>query len=351
MKIVLGYPVNSEHVTRIQQTAEQCGLPANVVACEQPETPTALLDAEVFCGHAKVPVDWPAIVAGDKLKWIQSSAAGLDHCLVPSVVDSDILVTGASGLFSPQVAETTAALLFGLVRRMNEFWPAQQNKIFERRPTDQLHGKNVGIVALGGNGLQIAKCLKPFGVKITGVDYFHDQDWPEYIDRVFAVEAIDEFLTDVDVLILTVGLTAQTSRWFDKTKLSRLRNGAYVINVGRGDVLVEADLVAALESGKLTAAGLDVCETEPLPHSSKLWDLPNVLISPHIGAQSPDRYDLVTQLFCQNLVAFSRWYLSESDSGADAVGFVNLVDKRLAFPHPQNRLQPGQLEQWKLSTA
>ena len=349
-RIVLGYPVNSEHIQLIQQSAESNGIQADVVACEQQELPKALLDADIFCGHGKVPINWSDIVAKGKLKWIQSSAAGLDHCLVPSVVESEIMVTGASGLFSPQVAETAIALLLGLVRKMNEFWVAQQNRVFERRPTDQLHGKNVGIVGMGGNGLQIARCLEPFGPILSGVDYFHGQDWPPSLTKVYSVEEVEEFLAPLDVLILTVGLTSMTTRWFDSGKLNALRDGAYVINVGRGDVLVETDLVESLQSGKLAGAGLDVCETEPLPPESKLWELSNVLISPHIGAQSPDRYDLVTKLFCENLQAYCRQIQTvsnEPDAAGETNQLINLVDKQLGFPHPKNRLTPSTLEKWK----
>jgi phosphoglycerate dehydrogenase-like enzyme len=129
-------------------------------------------------------------------------------------------------------------------------------------------------------------------------------------------------------------LNSQTHHLIDAARLKRMKDGAILINVARGPVVVESDLVAALKSGKLGGAGLDVTENEPLPESSPLWDLPNVLITPHVGAQAASRYDDVTYFFCENL----RRYLADQ-------GMLNVVDKQLGFPRdatdwtPRRRLR------------
>jgi D-3-phosphoglycerate dehydrogenase len=244
----------------------------------------------------------------------------MDHCLVPSVVSSDLLVTSASGLFADQVAEQTLALLLGLLRGLPAFFRSMLRKDFVRRPTRDLHGATIGIIGLGGNGRRIAEVLAPFRTRILATDLF-PCDRPPHVEALWGADRLDEVLPLADVLILTVPLNEQTRGMIGRRELSLMQRGSLLINVARGPVVVEADLVAALEAGRLAGAGLDVTEVEPLPRESRLWDLPNVLITPHVGAQSARRYDDATRLFCDNL----RRYLAGE-------ALVNVVDKQLGFP-------------------
>ncbi|NLX54584.1 MAG: D-2-hydroxyacid dehydrogenase [Planctomycetaceae bacterium] len=317
MRIVLGYPVEDRHIQQVQAIAPD----AQIVAAAQPEIPEAVLDADIFCGHAKErPVPWDQVVARGRLQWIQSSAAGMDHCLTPEVVGSSIVVTSASGLFADQVAEQTLALLLGLLRGLPVFFRAAARKEFIRRPTADLHGTTVGIAGFGGNGRRLAELLTHFRTRIWATDYFPIER-PEYVERLLPPEQLPELLAACDILILCVPLTNQTRGMIDGPALALMPPGAVLINVARGPVVVESALVAALEAGHLSGAGLDVTEQEPLPPASRLWDLPNVLITPHVGAQSRSRYDDATNLFCENLRRFLR--------GQE---LVNRVDKALGFP-------------------
>jgi D-3-phosphoglycerate dehydrogenase len=316
MRIVLCYPVDKRHLAEIAAVAPD----AQIIDAGQVRIAEEILQADIFCGHAKVPVPWADVVARGRLKWIQSSAAGMDHCLVPAVVESDILVTSASGLFADQVAEQTLALLLGLLRGLPTFFRAMLRKEFIRRPTRDLHGATVGIVGLGGNGRRIAEVLAPFRTRILATDLF-PCDQPPHVEAIWGAGQLHELLPLVDVLILTVPLNYQTRGLIGRRELALMKAGALLINVARGPVVVEDDLVAALESGHLGGAGLDVTEVEPLPQTSRLWDLPNVLITPHVGAQSAKRYDDATRLFCDNL---RRYQAGEP--------LVNVVDKQLGFP-------------------
>ena len=321
-RIVLCYPLESRHLERIRAAARGC----EVVDAGQERIATEILTADVFCGHAKVPVPWDDVVRAGQLRWIQSSAAGLDHCLVPSVIASDIRVSSASGLFAKAVAEQALALLLGLIRRIPVFFRAQLRREFERQPTDDLHGRTVGIVGLGGNGCKIAQLLTSFGVELLATDVF--PEWrPPYVEQVYPADQLERLLKASDVVILCVPLNDQTRGLIDRRALSWMRRGSYLINVARGPVVREQDLVEALQSGQLAGAGLDVTEVEPLPADSPLWDLPQVLITPHVGAQSADRLDVTTQLFCDNLRRYAR-----------GERLINLVDKQLGFPRPGDRL-------------
>jgi D-3-phosphoglycerate dehydrogenase len=316
MQIVLCFPIEPQQVEQIRQAAPEM----KVIDAGQRGIAREILNADIFCGHAKVPVPWDDVVRQGRLRWIQSSAAGLDHCLVPSVITSDILVSSASGLFANQVAEQTCALLYGLFRKLNLFIPAQQRKEFERLPTDDLHGKTIGIVGLGGNGRRIAEFLRPLGNRMIATDMFPVQK-PEGIDQLWPHDQLHRLLAEADVVILCVPLNAQTQHLLSDREFDVMREQATLINVARGAVIDEAALVRAIQSGKLRSVGLDVTEVEPLDATSPLWEMPNVLITPHVGAQSHRRVSDTVDFFCENLRRFRQ-----------GEPILNLVDKQLGFP-------------------
>jgi phosphoglycerate dehydrogenase-like enzyme len=146
-RIVLCYPVEPRHVAAIQAAAPR----ATVVDAGQERVALELASADIYCGHAKVPVPWDSVVAAGRLRWIQSSAAGLDHCLVPPVVASDIVVTSASGVLADQVAEHAVGLAIACTRRLPLFLEQQRRQEFVRRPTRDLTGATVGIVGWGAS--------------------------------------------------------------------------------------------------------------------------------------------------------------------------------------------------------
>jgi D-3-phosphoglycerate dehydrogenase len=323
-RIVLCFPVETRHVRQIEAAAPG----AEIVDAGQSRVALELPQADIFCGHAKVPVDWDAVVRSGRLKWIQSSAAGLDHCLVPPVVDSDIVVTSASGVLANQVTEHAIALLTGLLRGLPQFFRAQQAREFIRRPTRDLGGARVGIAGLGGVGRRLAEVLAAFRPTILATDWF-PIDKPPYVAELLPADALERMLPRVDILILCTPLTDRTRGLINERTLRLLPHGAILVNVARGPLVVEGDLVRALESGQLSAAAMDVTETEPLPPESPLWTLPNLILTPHVGGQRATRIDDMADFFCENL----RRYRSGDP-------LLNRVDKRLGFPGPENRYAP-----------
>ncbi len=317
-RIVLCYPVEPRHVAQIAATAPEF----EVIDAGQERVATELLGADIFCGHAKVPVPWDEVVAQGRLRWIQSSAAGLDHCLVPSVVESSITVSSASGVLADQVAEHAIALTTGLTRSLPTFFRAQAKREFIRRPTRDLTHATVGIVGFGGNGRRLAEVLRVFRTRILATDMF-PVDKPDYVEALWPADGLDRLLAEVDFLFLAAPLTELTRNMIDGRALKLMKPGSILINVARGPLVVEAELVAALESGHLAGAGLDVTAEEPLPIDSALWSAPNVIITPHVGGQSARRIDDMTDFFCANL----RRYMAGER-------LANLVDKRLGYPTP-----------------
>ncbi|MEX2188408.1 MAG: D-2-hydroxyacid dehydrogenase [Pirellulales bacterium] len=321
--IVLCYPLEPRHLAQIERAAAAAGIDAEIIDATQERVAAELARADIFCGHPKVPVSWDEVVRVGRLRWIQSSAAGMDHCLVPSVVASDIVVTSASGVLADQVAEHCLALVTGLLRGLPTFFRQQQAHDFTRRPTRDLHHSTIGIVGLGGVGRRIAEVLAPLKVRILATDYYPIRK-PPHVESLWPPERLDEMLPLLDVLILSAPLTDQTRGLIDAARLAKMKPGAMLVNMGRGPMVVERDLVAALESGHLAGAALDVTEVEPLPPESRLWDQPNVIITPHVAGQSARRADDTTDFFCGNLARYA--------AGRPLRNL--LVDKRLGFPPP-----------------
>ena len=316
-RIVLCYPVEPRHVEQIAAAAPW----AEIVDAGQERIAAEIFNADIFCGHAKVPIDWDGVVRQGRLQWIQSSAAGMDHCLVPSVIDSPIVVTSASGVLADQVAEHTIALLTAWTRSLPVFFEAQRKREFIRRPTRDLTRSTVGIVGFGGVGRRIARLLAPFDTRILATDMFPVEK-PDYVQALLPADRLDEVLPQADFLVLALPLNDATRNMVDRQLLARMRRGSVLANVARGALVVEDDLVEAIASGHLAGAVMDVTEPEPLPPESKLWDLPGVIITPHVGGQAAWRIDRMTELFCENL---RRW--------REGLPLVNyLPDKRLGFP-------------------
>ena len=201
--VVLCYPALDADLQKIRSAFPK----ARVVNSSQEAIGKDIFEATIFCGHAKQKqIDWDAVVEQGKLRWIQSSAAGLDHCLAPAVIESEIIVSGCSGLFANQVSEQTLALLFSMVRSMPVFAKAQSQKTFERKATDTLHGKTVGIVGFGGNGRRIAAVLQNIAGKILATDTFPEFEDPSYVE-VMPPAKQDYLFANSDVIVVTLPLT------------------------------------------------------------------------------------------------------------------------------------------------
>jgi len=317
-RIVLCYPAEERHIRQIQQAWPS----ATVVNAGQERIAEELPTADIFCGHAKVPVPWDETIAAGRLRWIQSSAAGLDHCLVPSVVASGVTVTSASGVLADQVAEQAMALVTACTRRIPLFLRQQEQREFIRRPTRDLTGSTVLIVGFGGNGRRLAEVLTPWKTRLLATDYFPDQ--PAIgLDQLGGPDAFLRFLPEADIVMLAAPLTAETRGMIDDEAVSRMKRGSILINVARGGLVVEPAVVAGLESGQLDSAGFDVTPEEPPAAASPLWNAPGLVITPHVGGQSVHRIDRMTDLFSANLVRYF-----------EGRPLINAVDKRLGFPSP-----------------
>lgn len=320
--IVLCYPVNAGQIDQITAAA---GPDYNIISVGQEEIKEAIYEADIFCGHGKLTgvkgIDWTSVVERGRLQWIQSSAAGMDHCLTPATINSGIHVTSASGVLSDQVAEHTIGLLTGWMRRLKTFVLAEAKREFIRRPTWDLTYRTVLIIGLGGVGRRLSELLRPFRGKILAVDLF-PTDQPSSVDELYGADQLDTVLPKADVVVTCLPLNQFTRKTFTADRFAKFKRGALFANMARGPLVDHEAMVAALDSGQLIGAVMDVTDPEPLPPESPLWERPNVLITPHVAGQSRWRVENMTYMFCENL---RRW-----KAGEPLVNY--LTRKELGFP-------------------
>jgi phosphoglycerate dehydrogenase-like enzyme len=212
----------------------------------------------------------------------------------------------------PNIAEHVLAMMLMFTRGMPKLFRAQLARRWDRNLTSrsaafgELTGKTLLIVGLGRIGEAIAVRARPFGVRVVAVK--HDpstrHDAGVAVDELLGMDALDEALARADHVCVTVPLTPATHHLIDARRIARLRAGAFVYNISRGAVIDEAALVLALRAGKLGGAGLDVFEEEPLPETSPLWDLDNVILTPHVAGVTPLYYQRTAALFADNLDRF-----------------------------------------------
>ena len=341
-------PVDEVFVQEIREAWPQ----VNIVNAGQKDVVKALEEADYFCGHVKVPINWDEIVKIGRLRWIQSSAAGMDWCLVPSVIESNIVITTASGALADQVAEHSLALILTSLRNIVSFFADQFDeegrffskqsglcplesggyRNFTRLSTGDLTGKTVGIVGFGGVGRRLSQLLAPFRTRILATDLFPENK-PNHIEELWGPENLDKLLGESDVVVLCLPLNSTTKCMFNAEKFRIMKRGSLFVNVARGPIVVTGDLIESLKNGKLGGAVVDVTDPEPLPKDHPLWDAPNVLITPHVAGQSAVRFNTINRLFLENI--------RRRQSGEPFVNRLSDEGKRLGFP-----LRNGETPLW-----
>jgi len=238
-------------------------------------------------------------VAANKLQWVQSIFAGVED-LLSSPQRTDYVLTGVKGVFGPLMSEYVFVYILTLERHVFEVYENQKERVWGKIPYESLQGKLLGICGLGSIGLHIAQTAKHFGMKVWG--YKRSYEEVPGIDRIFTQLDFKEFLSNPDYIVITLPSTPDTLHLMDYETIKAMKSSAVLINVGRGSVISESALVRALEEKLIRGAVLDVFEEEPLPEGSRLWALPNVMITPHnSGFSFPE--DIV-RIFAENYRRF-----------------------------------------------
>jgi phosphoglycerate dehydrogenase-like enzyme len=253
--------------------------------------------------------------AAPNLKWIQAITAGVDSLPLKEINDRGIILTNARGIHKIQMAEFAMAAIINFARNFHLIHRNQINGLWDRSvPQAEIYGKIVGIIGLGSIGEEIARKASFFGMRVLGV-----QKNPrpiKYVDRVYEVKEMDEVFRKSDYVINLLPLTAGTRKLIDRRYFDSMKKTACFINIGRGPTVNQTDLVDALKSNRIAGLVADVYEEEPLPEDSPLWQLENVILTPHIAGVSPNYVKRAMDVITHNL----KVYVSQSGE------MINVVD-------------------------
>ncbi|OLR91372.1 D-2-hydroxyacid dehydrogenase [Actinokineospora bangkokensis] len=254
--------------------------------------------------------------AADDLRWVHAAGASVERLLFPGLRDGEVLLTNARGVFDEPMAEYVLGLLLAFAKDLPATLRMQQRRVVAHRETERLAGSRALVVGTGPIGRAIARKLGAAGVVVSGAGRVPRTADPDFGD-VVATSALREALPRQDWVVLAAALTPEHEGLFDRAALRAMRRTARLVNVGRGGLVVQADLVDALDAGEIAGAAFDVFADAPLSPTSPLWDMPNVLISPHMSGDVVGWREELVRRFQDNLRRYR-----------DGRPLQNVVDKR-----------------------
>jgi phosphoglycerate dehydrogenase-like enzyme len=279
-------------------------------------------DAEIFFGWS---LRGDQVRAAKKLRWIHSTAAAVHQLMSDELRASDVIVTNARSVHGPVVAEHAIALMFALAKRLPAAVRYQQQRVWAQEQISYQHphpselaGSTLGLIGYGAIGAEIARSGVALGMRVLIVRQ-HPQR-ASGVEQTFGLDRLDEVISQSDFLVLAAPLTEKTRHIINAERFARMKPGAYLVNVARGALVDEAALTDALRKRRIGGAALDVFDHEPLPAGSPLWELDNLLITPHTAATSDKMWERHYALIKENL----RRYLA----GEPLLG---LVDKQVGY--------------------
>ncbi|HWR45468.1 D-2-hydroxyacid dehydrogenase [Sporomusa sp.] len=262
----------------------------------------------------------PLYLAAPHLEWIHALSAGVEKLIFPELQSADTILTNSKGIHGIPVSEHILAMMLAFSRGLTISIRQQEAKKWKRMPTTELHEQTLAIVGLGSIGREIAKKAKALGMRVLASK--QEVTTELFVDKLYPPdnESLLEMLSQADFVVIALPLTEHTQNMISLPHFTAMKRSAYLFNIARGTVVNEADLITALEQKLIQGAGLDVFATEPLPETSLLWNMPNVIITPHVAALSPAYLDRAIKLFADNLTRFIQ--------GRD---MINIIDKEKGY--------------------
>jgi phosphoglycerate dehydrogenase-like enzyme len=253
-----------------------------------------------------------AVASAARLKWVHCSGHAVGHFPLVELAARAITVTNSRGVQAIPIAEHVVACILALARRLPQTLRDQQERLW--RPNDLLgtgapwllSGRTLVVIGVGTIGAAIAARARAFGMRVIGVRRHPERGRPPGFDEVVGSVDVSPLLGLADIVVIAAPLTAETNLLLDADAIAKLKPGAIVVNIARGQLVDEEALAAALLEGRLGGAALDVFTTEPLPASSPFWSLPNVIVTPHTSGFRAGHFDAVVDLFSDNLTRFER---------------------------------------------
>lgn len=254
-----------------------------------------------------------------RLRWVHVGSAGVDRALFPEFAASNVTLTNSRHVFDEALAEYTLGLMLALSKDLQTTMSHQTEHRWVQRESETLSGKSVVLVGVGPIARRTAQLAKVFGMSVTGVGRTARHGDPDFGD-IGGPADVAALFADADYVVMVLPSTPETAGMIDATALRALKPTARLVNVGRGVTLDQDALVAALREGRLAGAALDVMTPEPLPNDSPLWDVPNLIISPHMSGDSAGWQQDIARLFMTNLERFR-----------NGEPLLNVIDKQLGY--------------------
>jgi glyoxylate/hydroxypyruvate reductase len=297
---VLYYP---ELLPQPRYTSDHVGKPLVRSAEDEKRWKDLLAETDIqFAFDATHMSDLPELTP--RLRWLQATSAGIGQAIVRLGYDvrmPDVIFTTASGVHSRPLAEFVVMSVIMHYKKAKRLEEGQRNKHWERYAGSDLEGRTAGVLGLGNNGGQVARTLRLLGMRVFGSDLMKRES---DVDRYFPADEWKEMLPHLDVLVLALPHTPHTANIVDAEAMKLLPEGAFLVNIARGTLVDEQAMISLLQNGRLGGAALDVFEQEPLPQDNPLWEMPNVLVSPHSASTSDRENERIVDLFCDNLERF-----------------------------------------------
>ena len=296
----------------------------NIVAGDSPQAfRSAAPEAEViFNWSGGLPLFREVFLMCPKLRWVHSRSAGLERSLFPELLAKDIPLTNGSGVFSASLAEFTLAAILYFAKDFRRMIRNQMAGAWSQFDVDMVSGKTLGIVGYGDIGRAIATRCRAMGMKILALKRHlpaHPKSDP-LVDEYFASERLIEMVALCDYISVAAPLTPETRGMVGAAEFAAMKKTAVVINVGRGPIIDEKAMIAALSEGRIRGAALDVFDEEPLPKDHPFYKMESVLLSPHCADHTAEWLDDAMRFF---VIQFERYRLGEP--------LLNVVDKRLGY--------------------
>jgi D-2-hydroxyacid dehydrogenase (NADP+) len=276
-----------------------------------------LADIDIIFSFRTLP---ELVVRAPRLKWMQTLSAGVERVLTPDLVNSGVVLTNVRGMHAVQIGEMVFNMMLMHVKGADQNRRNQQAKKWGRYTPGLLAGKTLGIVGLGSIGRRLAYLGKAFGMRVVATRRSKGKTSARNVDVVYSGQQLDRLLAESDFVVDSLPSTPETIRLFGQKEFRRMKPSAFFVNIGRGTTVDEEDLIKALEEKWIAGAGLDTFAKEPLSPESPLWEIPGVIITPHIAGAAEDYQEKATEIFCENL----KRYVSGQK-------LKNLVNKKLGY--------------------
>lgn len=255
---------------------------------------------DILLGHNTMAAEF--LEAAPNLKWFQVINAGVERLAAEGLLNKGFIVTNASGLAAVPIAEYVACMMLMLAKDIHKSVRAQSERKWDWRFTDDLAGKTCGIAGMGAIGRETARLAKAFRMRVLATRRTVDSPTSDdFCDELLPYSQLDRLLAESDYLVLCVPLTPETQHMIGAAELAKMKPGAAIINIARGAVIDQDALIRALKEGPIAAAALDVFDPEPLPEDSELWDLENVIITPHVSGAVKGYGHRAAEIFLANL--------------------------------------------------